>query len=261
MNVLCNKDLFIPIAASLELHDEIQCGLTCKTLYSFITTYGWDYLTSQVSGNHLIKRKIAEAPLPPNIYCTYNAIFQLSIAHNINQKPLLFLVDPTLRLPELGSLMEPFFKEKTEQPGFQHFKNVLAHKCQTGYTEFPKYEPPLVIEDTKPYWGLMVNGILAKDKPFEVQKKLVSTMKVGGKALSLPNVEEAATGVFTEWITTRTCQFSTHETLRTNDVVRKISGKVIVSIQGIDSEKGLDIIFLEIQQNSIFFGVAPFLKL
>lgn len=268
-SVFSVKELFSNIVTDLEPKYINALACVNHTFHKSIERIGREIMQSMALGSkdyqNIFKLKIEEVELPKNIYSIYNMVYQFSLEKDIVDKPILYIIDPHLTLVETGKLMQPFFKEKTKdrcpemmQDGYYYFSEVLLNKSEKGYTLYPKLEKPRVLTHTKPYWGILINGVMFKGSPYKTQKKLVNDVKISGKSLQLVNAEEGVIGVFLHWVKFKKCNFNCRNQMRTDDKVFSSSGSTIVTIENVDPVKGVDIGLKTSHQDAFCFGVAPF---
>lgn len=262
--IFFNKDIVLNFFNYLKPNEINHLAAVNKDLHLFIGKIGYEMMESLAFDSKYYQEKlkweIEDVKLPKNIYQVYNGIYQLSIDNKIEKPPILYLIDPELDLRNMGKIMQPFFEKKSSphiskmQEGFNHFDSILLNKCQKGYVNYPQYEEPKVRTHQKPYWGILVNGILFETKPYDIQKKLVAKLN-----LKLASAEEATLGVFLHWHKTGSCEFTAQKSMRTDDLAFKSGGnKCIVTIKGVDFKNGVDIELLNSHQDGYGFGVSPF---
>lgn len=264
------KELYLNIVKDFSPRELNDLSLIDKTICSFFDKFGRDIIRSSLYGANkyakIFKVKIEEPELPENIYRIYNSIYRFSLENNVTQKPIVYLIDPQLKLEKTGQLMQPYFKDKSgitldekKQDGYRWFDKVFHNRCDKGYSPYPHYENPRFIAYSKPYWGILINGIIFQGKNYSDQKRLIGKVKINGKPLRLPNVEEASIGIFLHWGVARQCEFSKINQTRTADVVLTPK-RPVVTIDGLDYE-GLGIKQEKGDNEWLSRGVSPFFTL
>lgn len=265
-SVFSLKELWLIIINDLSPGDINALSSADRSFCEMIEKIGYELMQFSAFGAGFYSRKfkyeVKQPELPKNIYRIYNSIYRYSLECGINKKPILYLIDPRLTLEKTGRLVQPYFESKKlrvneRQEGYRTFDPVLHNRCEKGYTPHPKYENPRFEAYYGSYWGILINGSMLKSTFRNDQKQIVEKIRIDGKSFRLPNVEEAALGVFLHWVAFKECEFDSRNRMRTSDEVLTV-GRHVVTIEGIDRDEGMNIKPEIFRGKSISDGVSPF---